>query len=73
MFVWCLHQSKDIIQKKDGYAVLRKCPAECAAQLRISEKNFVADHALSLEQRGSGRVLPDDLVEVWDKPARYRE
>lgn len=48
---------KDIIDKNDRYAVLRKCPAECAGLLRISEKTFVADHAQSLEQQIRFRSL----------------
>eukprot|EP00435_Cladocopium_sp_Y103_P052372 s1826_g16.t1 len=34
--------------KSGEYAVLRKCPAECAARLRVSEKQFVHDHAVLL-------------------------
>ena len=75
MFVCCLSQWKDIINKTDSYAVLGKCPKECAAQLRISEKNFVADHARSLNSElGAGHAcLPDGFVEVWDKPTRCGE
>ena len=51
MFVCCEFQLQDIIDKTDGYAVLRRCPEECAAQLRVSEKHFVADHAQSLAQQ----------------------
>ena len=51
MFVCCAFQLQDIIDKTDGYAVLRRCPEECAAQLRVSEKHFVADHAQSLAQK----------------------
>ncbi|CAL1169556.1 unnamed protein product [Cladocopium goreaui] len=32
------------------YVVLRKCPAESAARLRVSEKHFVADHALMMNK-----------------------
>lgn len=43
------YKQEDIIDKNDSYAVLRTCPAECAAQLRICEKIFVADHAQLLQ------------------------
>ena len=40
------------------YAVLRKCPAESAARLRVLEKHLVVDHALFLAQRfGRGSCL----------------
>lgn len=45
------YKQEDIINKTDSYAVLGKCPKECAAQLRISEKNFVADHARFFEKQ----------------------
>ncbi|CAL1138180.1 unnamed protein product [Cladocopium goreaui] len=35
------YKEEDIIDKNDSYAVLRTCPAECAAQLRICEKKIV--------------------------------
>ncbi|CAL1154521.1 unnamed protein product [Cladocopium goreaui] len=44
------YKQEDIIDKTDGYAVLRRCPEECAAQLRVSEKHFVADHAQLLQE-----------------------
>ncbi|CAL1133945.1 unnamed protein product [Cladocopium goreaui] len=43
------------------YVVLRKCPAESAARLRVSEKHFVADHALMMNKEPWFRHLkPED-------------
>jgi hypothetical protein len=53
-------QSEDVlavksVNKSTGkpgeYAVLSKCPGKCAARLRLSEKEFVYDHAMFLAQR----------------------
>ena len=60
-----MFHSEDVIAaKKTGignsgdYVVLRKCPAESAARLRVSEKQFVLDHAVLLAQRfGRGSCL----------------
>ena len=60
MSMRCVFQSKDVIAFKSThkstnetgeYAVLRQCPGECAARLRVSEKEFVQDHAQFLAQR----------------------
>ena len=51
MFICCVSQSQDIIDEANGYVVLHTCPRECAAQVRVCEKKFVADHAQSLAQQ----------------------
>ncbi|CAL1160049.1 unnamed protein product [Cladocopium goreaui] len=35
--------------KHGEYAVLSKCPGKCAARLRLSEKEFVYDHAMMMK------------------------
>ena len=73
----CVFQSEDVVAVKSTglqstgntgeYVVLRKCPAESAARLRVSEKHFVADHALLLAQRfGRGPCLDNStLAKCW--------
>ena len=73
----CVFQSEDVLAVKSTglqstgnngeYVVLRKCPAESAARLRVSEKHFVADHALFLAQRfGRGPCLgKSTLAKCW--------
>ena len=73
----CVFQSEDVVAVKSTglqstgntgeYVVLRKCPAESAARLRVSEKHFVADHALLLAQRfGRGSCLCNStLAKCW--------
>ena len=39
---------EDIVKEVPGFAVVRNAGGLCAARLRVSEKNFVADHAQSL-------------------------
>jgi hypothetical protein len=94
MFVCGVSQMQDIIDRVDGYAVLRTHvrkvainPGECAAQLRVSEKNFVAECATKFfsetgqvsctagcrSRLSAGRFSHMVSPEVWDKPARYRE
>eukprot|EP00438_Fugacium_kawagutii_P008069 Skav228734 [mRNA] locus=scaffold869:117523:118050:- [translate_table: standard] len=36
---------EDVVQSADEYAVVKNAAGICAARLRVSEKNFVADHA----------------------------
>ena len=71
----CVFQSEDVVAVKSTglqstgntgeYVVLRKCPAESAARLRVSEKHFVADHALLLAQRfGRGPCLDNSTSNV---------
>jgi len=62
-------------------------PGECAAQLRVSEKNFVAESATKFfsetgqvsctagcrSRLSAGGFSHMVSPEVWDKPARYRE
>ena len=62
-------------------------PGECAAQPRVSEKNFVAECATKFfsetgqvsctagcrSRLSAGRFSHMVSPEVWDKPARYRE
>ena len=43
------YKDADIVQSADGYAVVKSPPAICAARLRVSEKNFVVDHAQPFE------------------------
>ena len=43
------YKGSDIIRSAKGYVVVRSPPATCAARLRVSEKNFVVDHAQLLE------------------------
>ncbi|CAL1137521.1 unnamed protein product [Cladocopium goreaui] len=45
------YKQEDIIDEANGYVVLHTCPRECAAQVRVCEKNFVADHAQFLEEQ----------------------
>eukprot|EP00438_Fugacium_kawagutii_P031032 Skav235361 [mRNA] locus=scaffold3967:52441:53256:+ [translate_table: standard] len=42
-----IHYKEDdvVLQSADGYVVVKNAPGICAARLRVSEKNFVADHA----------------------------
>ena len=48
-----------------GVATALKCPAESAARLRVSEKQFVLDHAVLLVQPfGCGSCL-DYIVLAW--------
>ena len=60
---WWIHMSmrvpEDVVAVKSTgnageYAVLRKCPAESAARLRVLEKHFVVDHA---QRFGRGSCL----------------
>ena len=53
MLLSCVSQSQDIIQSVNGYGVLRTCPREWAAQIRIGEKNLVADPARDLALNSS--------------------
>ena len=39
---------EDVVRSASGYAVVKNPGGLCAARLRVSEKNFVADHAQSL-------------------------
>ena len=41
---------EDVISANKDFAVVRNAPGHIAARLRVSEKNFVADHAQSLGQ-----------------------
>eukprot|EP00438_Fugacium_kawagutii_P034927 Skav206388 [mRNA] locus=scaffold834:598233:599300:- [translate_table: standard] len=43
------YKDEDVVQSTDGYAVVKNAPGLCAARLRVSEKNFVADHAQMFE------------------------
>ncbi|CAL1145444.1 unnamed protein product [Cladocopium goreaui] len=43
------YKQEDIIESVKGYAVLRTCPREWAAHVRVGEKNLVADHAQFLQ------------------------
>lgn len=47
-----LHENRreDVISANKDFAVVRNAPGHIAARLRVSEKNFVADHAQSLGQ-----------------------
>eukprot|EP00438_Fugacium_kawagutii_P020035 Skav233872 [mRNA] locus=scaffold1483:131469:132731:+ [translate_table: standard] len=38
-----------VLNSADGYAVVQNAPGICAARLRVSEKNFVVDHAELLQ------------------------
>eukprot|EP00438_Fugacium_kawagutii_P025675 Skav205820 [mRNA] locus=scaffold307:527493:528752:+ [translate_table: standard] len=39
------YKDEDVIQSASGYAVVKNAAGMCAARLRLSEKNFVTDHA----------------------------
>eukprot|EP00438_Fugacium_kawagutii_P014545 Skav232288 [mRNA] locus=scaffold882:330615:331682:- [translate_table: standard] len=39
------YKDEDVVQSADEYAVVKSAAGICAARLRVSEKNFVADHA----------------------------
>ena len=41
-------QCEDVIQDNKNFVVVGKAPAYIAARLRVSEKEFVVDHAQSL-------------------------
>ena len=41
-------EPEDVIKEANGFAVVGKAPPSIAARLRVSEKNFVIDHAKSL-------------------------
>ena len=43
-----IHRREDVISANKDFAVVRNAPGHIAARLRVSEKNFVADHAQSL-------------------------
>ena len=45
-----IHRREDVISANKDFAVVRNAPGHIAARLRVSEKNFVADHAQSLGQ-----------------------
>jgi hypothetical protein len=50
------------------YAVLRKCPAESAARLRVLEKHFVVDHA---QRFGRGSCLGNpELAKILGTTSR---
>eukprot|EP00438_Fugacium_kawagutii_P015501 Skav201349 [mRNA] locus=scaffold2643:18494:19630:+ [translate_table: standard] len=38
-----------VLQSGDGYAVVKNASEDCSARLRVSEKNFVVDHAQFFE------------------------
>ena len=46
---------EDVISANKDFAVVRNAPGHIAARLRVSEKNFVADHAQSLGLGVKGR------------------
>eukprot|EP00435_Cladocopium_sp_Y103_P009446 s1655_g2.t1 len=46
------------------YAVLRTCPAKCAARLRLSEKQLVKDHAMMMKEES---WFGDFKAEDWCK------
>jgi len=39
------YKAEDVIKEANGFAVVGKAPPSIAARLRVSEKNFVIDHA----------------------------
>eukprot|EP00438_Fugacium_kawagutii_P014557 Skav232300 [mRNA] locus=scaffold882:453582:454649:- [translate_table: standard] len=58
------YKDQDVVQSADGYAVVKNAPGNCAARLRVSEKQFVVDHAELLE----GEPWVKDLTpEDWCK------
>lgn len=64
----CVFHLEDVVAAKSTgnageYAVLRKCPGESAARLRVSEKHFVVDHAVFLAQHLDVRTTPSNVRE----------
>ena len=56
-----IHQPQDVISANKDFAVVRNAPGHIAARLRVSEKNFVADHAQSLGLGvGTHNIHPED-------------
>eukprot|EP00438_Fugacium_kawagutii_P027117 Skav234323 [mRNA] locus=scaffold3161:33595:34803:+ [translate_table: standard] len=50
-----------VLQSADGYVVVKNAPGICAARLRVSEKNFVADHArLFQDQPWFSELTPEE-------------
>eukprot|EP00435_Cladocopium_sp_Y103_P063634 s205_g25.t1 len=72
--VVAVKRTDESIGKSGEYAVLRKCPEECAARLRVSEKEFVHDHAVMMkDEPWFGHLKPEDVkkLAVWGKKTQH--
>eukprot|EP00438_Fugacium_kawagutii_P000988 Skav221365 [mRNA] locus=scaffold2286:133990:135057:- [translate_table: standard] len=59
------YKDEDIVQSADGYAVVKDPAGICAARLRMSEKNFVADHAqLFQDEPWFKELTPEDWCQT---------
>eukprot|EP00438_Fugacium_kawagutii_P000995 Skav221372 [mRNA] locus=scaffold2286:228310:229410:- [translate_table: standard] len=61
------YKHENVVQSADGYAAVKNAAGICAACLRVSEKNFVADHAQFFQDEPWFKELtPEDWCQTVD-------